>query len=450
MNDCITTEKGPSFSRSPLTTDFADLTDAGWESVGNTDVTSFGPSVKSGAKSVFGAVLAAAILLLPRPAAADWALYASSYGNNKIIKYDTNGVATVFATNGVNGILNQPNGLVFDDLGNLYVANNGNNTIEKYDPQGNGTLFASSAGSNPNGLAFDSLNHLFVANYVGNSLFRITNALGQGSVFASGSAVLSDPQGLAFDSAGNLWVANPYGGWIEKFDPQGNGTKVYSANLQGVSCLAFDAVGNLYASGGNVVAKFDTQGNRTTFASGFSSAVGLAFDSTGNLYVADYGTYVIKKVTPQGAVTTFAGGVNSGLRTPTFIAIRETRYQDTWFKAAGGGTSTNAEFTLNGTTGQLDASPAMTGGPYGLVGGFWARVSAVPTPGAPALTITVTTTNTALVSWPSPSTGWNLQQNTDLATSNWVASPAPTDNGTIKYVIVNPPTGNLFFRLRQP
>ena len=68
---------------------------------------------------------------------------------------------------------------------------------------------------------------------------------------------------------------------------------------------------------------------------------------------------------------------------------------------------------------------------------------------APALTILLTTTNTAMVSWPSPSTGWNLQQNTNLATATWVASPAPTDNGTIKYIIVNPPTGNLFFRLEQ-
>ena len=74
----------------------------------------------------------------------------------------------------------------------------------------------------------------------------------------------------------------------------------------------------------------------------------------------------------------------------------------------------------------------------------------VPTPGAPALTISITTTNTAMVSRPSPSTGWALQQNTDLATTNWVASPAPVENGVIKYIIVNPPAGNLFFRLSNP
>ncbi|SPE51238.1 hypothetical protein SBV1_130107 [Verrucomicrobia bacterium] len=54
-----------------------------------------------------------------------------------------------------------------------------------------------------------------------------------------------------------------------------------------------------------------------------------------------------------------------------------------------------------------------------------------------------------MVSWPSPSTGWNLQQNNDLTTASRVAAPAPTDNGTIEYIIVNPPTGNQFYRLKQ-
>jgi hypothetical protein len=70
-------------------------------------------------------------------------------------------------------------------------------------------------------------------------------------------------------------------------------------------------------------------------------------------------------------------------------------------------------------------------------------------PGAPLLTITLTTTNTAMVSWPSPSTGWSLQQNNDLSPANWVAGPAPVDNGIIKYIIVTPLNGNRFYRLKQ-
>jgi hypothetical protein len=50
-----------------------------------------------------------------------------------------------------------------------------------------------------------------------------------------------------------------------------------------------------------------------------------------------------------------------------------------------------------------------------------------------------------------PSTGWSLQQNTDLATTNWV-TPAETINndGTNKFIIVKPPTGNRYYRLKNP
>lgn len=72
---------------------------------------------------------------------------------------------------------------------------------------------------------------------------------------------------------------------------------------------------------------------------------------------------------------------------------------------------------------------------------------------APAisLSISLTTSNTAVVYWPSPSTGWNLQQNNDLGTTNWVAPAETTNNdGTNKFITVNPPTGNRFYRLIKP
>jgi hypothetical protein len=69
---------------------------------------------------------------------------------------------------------------------------------------------------------------------------------------------------------------------------------------------------------------------------------------------------------------------------------------------------------------------------------------------APTLAVTLTSTNTALVSWPSPSTGWNLQQNTNLATMNWITPPeSVNDDGTNKSIVVNPPAGNMFYRLIQ-
>lgn len=123
-------------------------------------------------------------------------------------------------------------------------------------------------------------------------------------------------------------------------------------------------------------------------------------------------------------------------------------YSIDWFKVAGGGdTSTNTQYSLSGTIGQHDAGGPLTGGNYSLTGGFWA-LYAIQTGGAPALRIVLTTTNTAVVSWPSPSTGWKLQQKLDLATSSWVAPSEPiNDNGTKKFIIVKPPTANRFYRL---
>ena|SRR5579859_1072542 len=125
-------------------------------------------------------------------------------------------------------------------------------------------------------------------------------------------------------------------------------------------------------------------------------------------------------------------------------------YTITWYKiSGGGGASSGGQYTLNGTIGQHDAGGPMTGNVYSLTGGFWA-LYAIQSPGAPLLSISKTATNTVLISWPSPSTGFILQQKSSLTTSNWVTAPeTPVDNGTNVSVIINPPAGTFFFRLKH-
>ena len=128
------------------------------------------------------------------------------------------------------------------------------------------------------------------------------------------------------------------------------------------------------------------------------------------------------------------------------MAVHAQNYSIGWFKiAGGGGVSTNGVYEVNGTIGQHDASAALTGGNYSLTGGFWSLIAVVQTPGAPLLTITYVG-NQAIVSWPSSFTGWTLQTNADLATTNCV-----NYNGTIvnNTVTNSPPKGNLLFRLKQ-
>jgi uncharacterized delta-60 repeat protein len=87
----------------------------------------------------------------------------------------------------------------------------------------------------------------------------------------------------------------------------------------------------------------------------------------------------------------------------------------------------------------------------GDAGGVFGVVRLLPDASPVSLKISLTNPNFARISWPYPSIGWNLQQNSNLQTANWVTPPETISNdGTNNFIIVNPPSGNLFFRLAQP
>jgi hypothetical protein len=121
-----------------------------------------------------------------------------------------------------------------------------------------------------------------------------------------------------------------------------------------------------------------------------------------------------------------------------------------WFKVAGGGgTSTGGGYSLSGTIGQPDAG-RMSGGNYSIDGGFWGIMAAVQTAGTPWLTVS-RSGNSVIISWPSPSAGYSLQQSSGLNPANWSTFGGTiSDNGTIKSVTSSTPHGNLFFRLSNP
>ncbi len=145
----------------------------------------------------------------------------------------------------------------------------------------------------PNGLALDSKGNLFVADETAHVIRRITpqglNTIFAGGANASGhedglgaDARFHGPVGLAIDTADNLYVAEYQSCTIRKITPTGQ-----------VSTLA-----------GQLAAGFaDGQGSSASF----DHPVGLAIDTTGNLYVADANNKRIRKVTPGGLVSTVAG-----------------------------------------------------------------------------------------------------------------------------------------------
>jgi hypothetical protein len=125
-------------------------------------------------------------------------------------------------------------------------------------------------------------------------------------------------------------------------------------------------------------------------------------------------------------------------------------YTVDWFSIdGGGGNSTGAAYLVTGTIGQPDAGGPLTGGAYSLTGGYWSLISVVQTAGAPTLAIKQTGAGVT-VSWPSPSTGFVLQQSSSMAPTNWSNTSGISDDGTNRSLTVTSPAGTLFFRLMQP
>jgi hypothetical protein len=130
------------------------------------------------------------------------------------------------------------------------------------------------------------------------------------------------------------------------------------------------------------------------------------------------------------------------------ISLQAQSYSiDRFGIAGGGGTSSNGQYTVSGTVGQHDPGELMNGGTYSLTGGFWA-IFALQTSGAPALTVTFVGSDTVVISWSSLVTGFVLQQNSDLNTTNWSDFVGTVDDdGTNKSVTISLPAGSSFFRL---
>lgn len=125
-----------------------------------------------------------------------------------------------------------------------------------------------------------------------------------------------------------------------------------------------------------------------------------------------------------------------------------------WFTLdAAGGVQSSANVNLNFTAGQPDAGPVVTtSARYTITGGFWALENMGPASGRPSLIIELSGANVVL-SWPSPSTGFVLQQtdSLDLLPISWAnAGGSVSDDGVTRRVTIPHNVAHRFYRLRQP
>jgi len=254
-------------------------------------------------------------------------LFIVDLGNNRIRKVDTNGLITTVAGNGTYTYsgdggaatlagLNEPRGVAVDASGNLFIADIGDNHIRKVDPNGiittvagngkyghsgDGGVATNASLSTPFDVAVDASGNLFIAD-IGNNVIRkvdsngiIATVAGNGNPGNSGdygaatNASLNQPSGVAVDAFGNLFIADRGNGVIRKVDPNGIITTVAGNGTNG------------YSGDG---------GTATNARLNWPSGVGV--DASGNLFIADMSNNRIRKVDPNGIITTVAGNGNSG------------------------------------------------------------------------------------------------------------------------------------------
>jgi len=130
--------------------------------------------------------------------------------------------------------------------------------------------------------------------------------------------VLAIGVSTANGAPGDLFASEPYGNnTIDKFAPDGTRSIFATGlNVDGPNGLAFDSAGYLFTadygsgSGDGTIYKFAPDGTRSIFATGLYAPGGLAFDSAGNLFVGDAISNAIYKFAPDATRSTFATGLN--------------------------------------------------------------------------------------------------------------------------------------------
>jgi gliding motility-associated-like protein len=249
-------------------------------------------------------------------------IYITDYNNNRIRKVSTTGIVTTYAGTGIGGYsgdggpataakINHPNGLDIDAAGNLFFADQYNNVIRKISSSGvistfagtgifgysgdGGPATAAKLGQATN-VKLGSAGDLYITDYSNNRVRKvdgggvITTVVGTGVAGFSGdggpatNAKIHQPVALMFDIAENLYVVDQLNQCVRKVTPAG----IISSII------------------GNGIAGYAGDGGPASSAS-LNIPGGINIDTSGNIYLCDCYNNVIRKISPSGIISTFAG-----------------------------------------------------------------------------------------------------------------------------------------------
>ncbi|WP_293875489.1 T9SS type A sorting domain-containing protein [Flavobacterium sp.] len=357
-------------------------------------------------------------------------------GSGTVGSADGNGIAASF---------NLPTVVTIDSFGNIFVVDRSNHKIRKITPARDVTTFAGSGSIGsadgigtaasfkyPDGAVFDSQNNLFVSDQSNHKIRKITpdgtvsTFAGTGLIgSADGIGILASfyyPAGMTVDAVDNLYVADYGNNKIRKITPNGTVTTfagtgiagsadgtVLTAQFNGATGVCIDPLGSIFVADyySNKIRKISTIGDVTTIAGtgtiGSTDGIGtsasfyypaiVAIDLNNNLFITDEENHKIRKITPDGMVSTYAGtgviGATDGLATvaqfnsATGVAID---HSNTVFVCDYGNNKIRKIKTYG-----YSISPALpTGLLFNTSNG---RISGTPTVVSPATDYTVTASN---------------------------------------------------------
>ena len=290
-------------------------------------------------------------------------VYVADHGNNEIKKIPAGSNTPAVIGSGFSG----PIGIAIDAQGNIYVGDRGNDAVKEIPAGSNTPVVIGSGFGSPYGVAVDASGNVYVNDYGNNAVKEIPVGSTTPIIIGSG---FKTPEGIAADGAGNVYVADqgnnavkritPVGGYyIGPFLPAGlsfnnttgvlSGTPITAGPATNYTVTAYNAGGGksailnitvnaqlpalsynspqTYSEGAAITQLNPVSSNvaapgynsaPVAIGSGFSGPAGVAADAAGDVFVADYGNKLVKKI-PAGSNTPTA--IGSGFTNPFGVAV---------------------------------------------------------------------------------------------------------------------------------
>ena len=207
-----------------------------------------------------------------------------------------------------NALLNLPMGIAIDTIGNIYIADANNNCIRQIDLNRNITTIAglgpndggyigdggpatSAELSGPRGVAVDTNGNIYIADTLNNAIRQVDSSGIISTMVLNVS--INGPFGIAVDTTGNVYIADTGNSCIREKNISNNTVTIIAGNGDGSLGYSGD--------GGNATSAL------------LNRPFGVAVDINGNVYISDTNNNCVRRINTQGIITTIAGmGPNNG------------------------------------------------------------------------------------------------------------------------------------------